>query len=104
MEGDLDLALLPLVDLVRPPIPDRHRPGAVLALGDLPVEVEILERVVLGADREPILTRVGRDPVRDRPRRQRPVVLEPEVPVKARRVVLLDDEARLGAACALRTT
>ena len=32
--------------------------------------------------------------VRDRPRRQRAVVLEPQVPVQARGAVLLDDEAR----------
>jgi hypothetical protein len=45
---DLDLALLPLERLVGPLVPDRHRPAAVLALGDLAVEVDVLERVVLG--------------------------------------------------------
>ncbi len=57
------------------------------------MEVEVLERVVFGPDGEAIIGRVGRDPVWDRPRRQRTIVLEPKIPVQARRVVLLDDEA-----------
>ncbi len=92
MEGDLDLLLLPLVHVERALVPDRHRAGAVLTLRDLTVELEVLERVVLGAHREPVLRRVRRDPVRDRPRRERPIVLEAQVPVQAGGVVLLHDE------------
>ena len=78
-------------------------PGAVLALRNFSGELEVLERVVLGADRETVLLRVLRDPVRDRPRRERPVVLEPQVPVQPRRVVLLNDEPRRSVrGCRLR--
>ena len=70
-EGDHHLVLAPLVQLVGAAVPDLHRPCAVLALRDLAVEVEVLERVVLGADREVVPLRVRRDPLRDRPRSQR---------------------------------
>ena len=62
--------------------------------------------MILGVDREPVLGRVGRDPVRDRPRGQHAVVLEPQVPVQPRRVVLLDDEParRRTAHCLLAST
>ena len=56
------------------------------------MELEVLERVILGSHRQPVLGRVGRDPVRDRPRGEHAVVLEPEIPVQAGGVVLLDHE------------
>ena len=70
-----------------------HRPGAVVAGGDLALEVEVLERVVLGVDRDAVVLGVVGDPVGHRPRREHAVVLEAQVPVQAPRVVLLDDEA-----------
>src|SRR6185312_11008421 len=54
----------------------------------------VVEVVVLDLDREALHARVGRRPLRDRPRAQRAVDLEAEVVVQRRRVVLLDDEAR----------
>jgi hypothetical protein len=92
-EADLDLARLPLERLVGPAVPDRHRPGAVAPLRDLPVEVEVLQRVVLGVDRQPVVLGLGRQAVGDGERDQHAVVLEPQVPVQARGVVLLDHEA-----------
>ena len=93
VEAQHDLASLPLLGRVRAAVPDPHPPAAVLALGDVAGEVEVLERVVLRVDREPVAVGVPRHAARERPRRQHPVVLEPQVPVQARRVVLLDDEA-----------
>ena len=61
------------------------------------MEVEVLERVVLGADRDAVVARRRRDAVGERPRGEHAVVLQPQVPVQARRVVLLDDEARRAA-------
>ena len=92
VKGHLDLALLPLVDVERALVPDRHRAGAVLTLRDLAVELEVLERVVLGAHREPVVRWIRRNAVGDRPRREHAVVLEPQIPVQAGGVVLLDDE------------
>jgi gas vesicle protein len=96
VERDDDLAVAPGVALVRAGVPDRHRPRAVVALRDLAVELEVLERVVLGAHGLAVLVGVRRDPVRDRPRRERALVLEPQVPVQPPRVVLLDHEAPAG--------
>ena len=47
VQRHLDLARLPLQALVRAAVPDRHRARAVLALRDLRLEVQVLERVVL---------------------------------------------------------
>ena len=53
---DLDLACgSPLEDLVGAAVPDRHRPGAVGALRDLAVELEVLERMVLGVDGDAVV-------------------------------------------------
>src|SRR5262249_9043491 len=104
VEVNLDLAVLPLEQLVGPLLPDRHRPGAVGALPALAVERQGLERGGLGAARQAGVVGGRGQPVRDRRRRERAVVLEAEVPVQARGVVLLDDEARqlrLRAALAL---
>ena len=57
------------------------------------MEVEVLERVVLGVDGEPVLVGVGRDSPGKRPGSKRAFVLEPQVPVQPGGVVLLDDEA-----------
>ena len=63
----LDLAIGPLVGLVGAGIEDLHRAGSVAAGGDLAVEVEVLERVVLGADRGAVVVRIERDAARQRP-------------------------------------
>ena len=92
MERDLDLGVVELVRLVGAAVPDPHRAGAVAALRDVALELEVLERVVLGVDRHAVVLRVLGDPVRDRPGDGDAVVLEAQVPVQARRVVLLHDE------------
>ena len=75
-------------------------PGAVLALGDLAVEVQVLQRVVLGVHGQAVLAgRVGQE-VRHRPRHEHAVALEAQIPVQARGGVLLDDEAALLASSA----
>ena len=105
MERDLDLVLVEQMRLVRSAVPDPHRAGAVFAGRDVALEVEVLERMVLGVDGEPVLGRVRRDPVRDRPGRQHPVMLEPQVPVKPGRVMLLNDESRASLArCGIDVT
>ncbi len=93
MEGDLDLVWLPLVLLEGPRIPDHHGPGSVLAGGDLARELEVLHGVIFRAYGQPVVGRLRGDPVGDRPRGERSVVLETEVPVKPSGVVLLDGEA-----------
>jgi hypothetical protein len=65
------------------------------------VEVEVLDRVVLGMDSEPILARVLGDAARQREREQDPVVLEAKIPVEPAGVVLVDDEPPLVARSSL---
>ena len=51
--------------------------------------------MVLGVDGQMVLLRVGRDPPGHRPADEDAVALQPQVPVQARGVVLLHDEAGL---------
>ncbi len=107
VQRDDHFVVVHLVRLVAAAIPDAHAPAAVLAPRDVAFELEVLERVVLGVDRQVVALRVEWDATRDGPRQQHPVVLEAKVPVHAPGVVLLDDEptARLpvvGAAGRLR--
>ncbi len=74
-------------------VPHRHPPGAVLALRDHPGEGQVLERVVLRAHREPLDALAKGQALRDGPRRQRPVDLEPQVEVERTGVVALHHEA-----------
>ena len=95
VEGDHHLLVAELVRLVGPAVPDLHHAGAVLARRDLAREVDVLDRVVLGVDRQVVALRVGRDALRDGPRDEHAVALEPQVPVQPAGVVLVHDEARL---------
>ena len=77
-------------------VPDDHRTGAVLALGDDALERGVVERVVLDMDGQPLLRRVEARPARHRPAPQHAVMLQPEIVVQPRRIVLLDDEDAAG--------
>ena len=87
------LVVAELLRVVGPRVPDLHGPAAVLALRDLALELEVLERMVLGVHGQAVLLRVLGHAAREGPRRQRPLVLEPQVPVEPAGVVLLDHEA-----------
>ena len=93
VEDDHHLPVRPLLDVVGAFVPDQDLARAVVALGDLAMKVDVVERVVLDVDREVVLLRVGRHPFRDRPGDQHAVLLKAEVPVQAPGVVLLNDKA-----------
>ena len=92
VEGHLHFLRLELVDLVRARVPHLHLARAVLPARDLPREGQVLERMVLGADREVVLPGVGGDALRHRPGREHAVALQTEIPVQGAGPVLLDDK------------
>ena len=96
-DGETAVSLL-LDELVRSLVPDLDRAGAVVPLGDLALEARVLDRVVLDVDGEVLLSGLEGNALRDRPRRERAVALEPEVVVEPPRVVPLDDEDRAAVA------
>src|SRR5262249_12371265 len=90
-EEDLEIALIQaLLDgqrlaaaslrdvLEDPAVPDDHRSRSVLALRDHAFELQVLERVVLGSHREPLVAGVDGRALGDRPGGEDAVDLEPE--------------------------
>ena len=82
--------------LPRAPVPHDHVARAVLLGRDHALEVEVLHRVVLDVDRHPPDLRIEGRALRDGPRGEHAVDLQPEVVVQARRAMLLDDEPTTG--------
>src|SRR6185369_2973894 len=76
-----------------PLVPQHHRAAAIFALGDRAFESAVVQGMVLGAHRQPVLARVQARAFRNRPALQDAVELQPEIPVQSRGVMLLDDEA-----------
>src|ERR1022692_122810 len=92
VQHDLDLGIGPFLQLVLALVPDADLAAAVLALPDVAFEAPVLQRVILGMDGEVVSLRVLRHALRQGPRHQDAVSLEPEIPVQRPRVVLLHHE------------
>jgi len=94
VEDDHDLAVRPLLGLVRPVVPDRDVTRAVVAGRDVAPEVDVVERVVLDVNGEVVLLGVGGHAFGHRPRDENAIPFEPEIPVQAARVMLLHHKPR----------
>ena len=100
-QDELDLALakadaggrLAWLGLPGSPVPDDDVSPAVLLRRDDALEVEVLDRVVLGAHRQAADLRVEGRPLRDGPADEDAVDLEAEVVVQRRRAMALNREA-----------
>src|SRR4029453_10858603 len=93
-EGDDDLlAFLPLVQTVRPGVPDAHCAGAVLSFGDGAMEGQVLHRMIFGPYSEVVDPRVGRRRLGHSPAGENALVLQSDVVVQPACVVFLDDES-----------
>ena len=79
-----------------PAVPDNDRPRAVIAFGDEPLEVPVLERVVFHVDRQALVGRVGGGPLGNRPGREHAADFEAQVPVEPARGVHMDHEETAG--------
>ena len=73
------------------PVPNEHRPSAVLLGRDDAFELRILQRMVFNMNRQPFLAGIEAGPLGHSPAFQRPVELEPEIVVQAGRGVFLND-------------
>jgi hypothetical protein len=74
-------------------IPNDDCPSPILAFGDCPLEVPVLERMVLDMNRETLLARDQAWASGHRPTLEDPVHLQPEVVVKPAGGMFLDDKA-----------
>jgi len=74
-------------------VPDHHRTAAIFAFGDDAFEAAIFEWMIFGHDGKPLLGRIETRAFGHRPALQDPIMLEPEIVMRARCCVLLDDEA-----------
>jgi hypothetical protein len=86
------LVVVAFDELVAADIPYHHGAPAVLAFRDDPLEIEVLERVVLGRLREPALVEAVRNTLWYGPRFEHAVHFEPEIVVKVARRMQLDNE------------
>ena len=85
--------VLARVGIVTPLVPQHHRSAAISTRGDRAFEAAIVERMILGADRQAIVLGIDRRTARYRPAFEHASNLEAEIPVQARRVMLLHDKA-----------
>ena len=82
---------------VRAPVPDDDVSGPVVAVGYAPLEVRVVEGMVLDEGGETLVGGIGGGTLRHGPGTEHPVDLEPHVPVEVARLVLLHHEgARAG--------
>lgn len=101
VQGDDDLAALrgsvgrdvvELLGFVCAGVPDDHLAAAILPFGDLAVEGQVFQRVVLGVHGQ-VVDRGGvRQVLGYRPAHQHTVAFEPKVVMQASGMVFLDDE------------
>src|ERR1700732_4194550 len=73
-------------------VPDDHRARAIFALLNIPTEIKVFDRVVLGADRKPLFADREARAFGDRPAFQDSVHLEPQIVMQPARRVFLNDE------------
>src|SRR5207248_2605413 len=88
--------------LPAPAIPHDHRAAAVLAFWNVALEIEVLHRMVFGADSQPFFAGDQARPFGHGPALERAAELEPQIVMNAPRVVLLDHELPTFAAADLR--
>ena len=85
-----DLVLLPLDGLEPAVVPALDLPRSILALGDDPLKLSVLQRMVFNFHGQPSLAGLLRWPLGDGPALQDAFVLQPEIVMEATCVVFLD--------------
>ena len=85
-----------LQHLVGAGVPDQHGAGAILALGNDPLEGAVAQRVVLGVHGQVLDRRIVGEAARHRPAHQHAVGGHAQVVVQAPRLVAVDHEGAVG--------
>jgi hypothetical protein len=73
-------------------VPDDHRARAIFALRNISLEIKVFDRVVLSANRKPLISDRKARALGDRPAFQNPIHLEPQIVMQPARRVFLHDE------------
>src|SRR4051812_26364849 len=79
----------------RAEIPDHHGAAAVLAFGDRPLEIAILDRMIFHLNGKPLVRRLIARTFGDGPALEDAVPCETEIIMEVRGGVLLNDEGKL---------
>lgn len=77
-------------------IPQHDSAAAILALGNRALETAVAQRMILGADREPLFARIPARPFRHRPAQQHAVPFQPEIVMQPPGRMLLHHEPQSG--------
>jgi hypothetical protein len=88
----VERVLVLLVGRIDATVPHDHIAGAVLLRGDHAFERCVVEWMILGLDREPLVAKLGRRSFRHRPRLENAIELETKVVVQALGCMFLHDE------------
>lgn len=75
-----------------PAVPQHDGTAAVLAFGDCPLEIAIVQGMVLDFDCQTLVVRVERRPARDRPGFENAVEFQSKVVMQSRGIVLLGQD------------
>jgi hypothetical protein len=94
MEGEGDAGTGPFLGVVGSLVPDTDFTGAVLALGDLALEVAEGEVVIVNLDGEAFCARLFGDAFRHSPALEHPLFFQTKIEVVRAGIVFLNDELR----------
>src|SRR5690606_27837562 len=90
-------------NFIQAAIPQHDGAGTVVALRNVALEIPIVERMVLDADREVFVARLFRKPFRNRPRGEGAFDFEPEIIMEAAGAMFLNDKPPL-CGCPVRAS
>ena len=99
VQGEFQVALLEaalgIIGFPGAAIPQHDGAAAILVVRNGAFEIAVIERVILDLDRQPLVMRIERGPLGDRPGFEDAVELQPQIVMQARCVMLLDHEPPL---------
>jgi hypothetical protein len=86
------------------PVPHYHRTSPVVSLRNEPLEVPVLQGMILDENRQPLIRHVVRGTLRNSPGAEYPIHFEPQIEVQVPGGVLVDHEQAAGLTVTGRKT